>query len=167
MFVSCVMVSYPLQFYVPMERIEKYIIRKCPVERHVKYIYAARFFIVIATLTIAEIVPHLALFIALIGAVACTSLALLFPPIIDLLVCYAQNRLTLRTWIIDGIMLVFAFIGFTTGTYAALSDIIATFQWNLSKIVFRVKNNRNCDTILNCAYCSFENKQTFLRSNIA
>lgn len=128
MFVLCVMVSYPLQFYVPMERIEKYITRKCPVEKHVKYIYSARFGIVIATLAIAELVPHLALFIALIGAVACTSLALLFPPIIDLLVCYAQNRLTLQTWCIDGIMLFFAFIGFITGTFSALSDILATFQ---------------------------------------
>lgn len=128
MFVSCVMVSYPLQFYVPMERIEKYITRKCPAEKHVQYIYMARFLIVLMTLAIAELVPHLALFIALIGAVACTSLALLFPPIIDLLVSYAQNRLTIKTWIIDGTMLVFAFIGFVTGTYAALSDILATFR---------------------------------------
>jgi len=128
MFVSCVMVSYPLQFYVPMERIEKYITRKCPAEKHVQYIYTARFLIVLMTLAIAELVPHLALFIALIGAVACTSLALLFPPIIDLLVSYAQNRLTIKTWIIDGTMLVFAFIGFVTGTYAALSDILATFR---------------------------------------
>ncbi|KAE9555009.1 hypothetical protein FO519_001755 [Halicephalobus sp. NKZ332] len=128
MFVLCVMVSYPLQFYVPMERIEKYITRKCPAEKHIKYIYIARFLIVLTTLAIAELVPHLALFIALIGAVACTSLALLFPPLIDLLVSYAQNRLTVKTWIIDGIMLFFAFIGFVTGTYSALSEIIATFQ---------------------------------------
>uniref|UniRef100_A0AC35GPW7 Amino acid transporter transmembrane domain-containing protein n=1 Tax=Panagrolaimus sp. PS1159 TaxID=55785 RepID=A0AC35GPW7_9BILA len=128
MFVLCVMVSYPLQFYVPMERIEKYITRKCAVEKQVKYIYSARFGMVIATLAIAELVPHLALFIALIGAVACTSLALLFPPMIDLLVCYAQHRLTLQTWIINGVMLVFALIGFFTGTYSALSDIFATFQ---------------------------------------
>jgi proton-coupled amino acid transporter len=128
MFVLCVMVSYPLQFYVPMERIEKYITRKCPVEKQVKYIYASRFGMVCATLAVAELVPHLALFIALIGAVACTSLALLFPPMIDLLVCYAQNRLTLQTWLINGIMLIFAIVGFFTGTYSALSDIFATFQ---------------------------------------
>uniref|UniRef100_A0A7E4WA27 Aa_trans domain-containing protein n=1 Tax=Panagrellus redivivus TaxID=6233 RepID=A0A7E4WA27_PANRE len=127
MFVLCVMVSYPLQFYVPMERIEKYITRKAPAEKHIRYIYAARFGIVIATLCIAELVPHLALFIALIGAVACTSLALLFPPIIDLLVCYAQNRLTPQVWLINGFMLLFAVIGFITGTYSALSDIVATF----------------------------------------
>lgn len=146
MFVLCVMVSYPLQFYVPMERIEKYITRKCPVDKQVKYIYGARFGMVLVTvsfiinirffpnfislfqLCLAECIPHLALFIALIGAIACTSLALLFPPMIDLLVCYAQHRLTLQTWIIDGTMLVFALIGFFTGTYSALSDIIATFQ---------------------------------------
>lgn len=86
MFVLCVIVSYPLQFFVPMERIEKFITRKCLPEHHNLYIYSARFSLVLFTCAIAELVPHLALFISLIGAVACTSLALLFPPFIDLLV---------------------------------------------------------------------------------
>ncbi|KAK6038196.1 transmembrane amino acid transporter protein, partial [Cooperia oncophora] len=30
MFVGCIMISYPLQFYVPMERVEKWITRKIP-----------------------------------------------------------------------------------------------------------------------------------------
>lgn len=33
MFVSCILVSYPLQFYVPMERVEKWISRKIPEEK--------------------------------------------------------------------------------------------------------------------------------------
>lgn len=86
MFVLCVIVSYPLQFFVPMERIEKYITRKCLPENHNRNIHLARFSLVLITCAIAELVPHLALFISLIGAVACTSLALLFPPFIDLLV---------------------------------------------------------------------------------
>jgi hypothetical protein len=36
MFVACVMVSYPLQFFVPMERIEKFITRKCAEEKHIR-----------------------------------------------------------------------------------------------------------------------------------
>lgn len=86
MFVLCVMVSYPLQLFVPMERIQKFIIRKCKSENHLRNIYLARFLLVLMTCAIAELVPHLALFISLIGAIACTSLALLFPPIIDILV---------------------------------------------------------------------------------
>ncbi|KAI1729261.1 transmembrane amino acid transporter protein domain-containing protein [Ditylenchus destructor] len=128
MFVLCVMVSYPLQFFVPMERIEKFITRKCAVEKHIRNVYFARFSMVLITCAIAEIVPHLALFISLVGAVACTSLALLFPPIIDLLVCYAQNNLTLTVYIRNFGIFLFAIIGFTTGTYSALYDIAQTFS---------------------------------------
>lgn len=88
MFVLCVMVSYPLQLFVPMERIQKFITRKCLPENHIRNIYIARFSIVLLTCAIAELVPHLALFISLVGAVACTSLALLFPPVIDILVIF-------------------------------------------------------------------------------
>ncbi|KAI1721313.1 transmembrane amino acid transporter protein [Ditylenchus destructor] len=128
MFVLCVMVSYPLQFFVPMERIEKFITRKCAVEKHIRNVYFARFSMVLITCAIAEMVPHLALFISLVGAVACTSLALLFPPIIDLLVCYAQNNLTLGVYIRNFGIFIFAIIGFTTGTYSALYDIAQTFS---------------------------------------
>uniref|UniRef100_A0A914C5L7 Amino acid transporter transmembrane domain-containing protein n=1 Tax=Acrobeloides nanus TaxID=290746 RepID=A0A914C5L7_9BILA len=128
MFVLCIMVSYPLQFYVPLERVEKFITRKCDPVNHVRYSYLARYSIILITCAIAELVPHLALFIALVGAVACTSLAVVFPPIIDLLVCYAQNKLTLGIWLRNSVLFMFAIIGFTTGTYSALSDIIATFQ---------------------------------------
>lgn len=125
MFVLCVMVSYPIQFFVPMERVEKFIIRKCAVEKQTKLIYFARLSLVIATLGIAELVPHLALFISLIGAFAGTSLALLFPPIIRLLVsdeselllgpitaassqvAYAQRKLTF--WVYAESFLIFGF----------------------------------------------------------
>lgn len=63
MFVLCVLVSYPIQFFVPLERVEKFITRKCPIEKHTIYSYAARFGLVLTTLIVAEIVPHLALFI--------------------------------------------------------------------------------------------------------
>lgn len=37
---------------------------------------------------VAELIPHLALFISLIGAFSGSSMALLFPPFIDLLVIF-------------------------------------------------------------------------------
>lgn len=43
------MVSYPLQFFVPMERIEKWVTRKIPVEKQTQYIYFARYGIVLLT----------------------------------------------------------------------------------------------------------------------
>jgi len=128
MFVLCVLVSYPIQFFVPLERVEKFITRKCPIEKQTQYSYLARFILVLLTLAVAEMVPHLALFIALMGAVACSVLALLFPPMIDLLCCYEKHELTLQTIVINAILICFFFIGFTTGTYSALINIFNEFE---------------------------------------
>jgi proton-coupled amino acid transporter len=128
LFVFCVLVSYPIQFFVPLERVEKFITRKCPVDKHLSYYYAARFMLVLVTLMFAELIPHLALFISLMGAVACSALALIFPPIIDLLICYAKHELTVKNILINFVLISFGLLGFTTGTYSALSDIFKTFH---------------------------------------
>ncbi|KAJ1346766.1 hypothetical protein KIN20_001665 [Parelaphostrongylus tenuis] len=123
MFVACIMVSYPLQFYVPMERVEKWITRKIPVSKQTLYIYGVRYLGVLFTCAVAELVPHLALFISLMGAFSGASMALLFPPCIDLLICYAKQDLTPRVWTKNIFLLCFAMLGFTTGTFSALTEI--------------------------------------------
>uniref|UniRef100_A0A7I4YF09 Aa_trans domain-containing protein n=1 Tax=Haemonchus contortus TaxID=6289 RepID=A0A7I4YF09_HAECO len=123
MFVACIMISYPLQFYVPMERVEKWITRKIPVANQTFYIYTVRYAGVFLTCAVAELIPHLALFISLIGAFSGASMALLFPPVIELLTCYAKQELSSKIWAKNIFLLCFAFLGFTTGTYSALSEI--------------------------------------------
>lgn len=127
LFVLCIMVSYPLQLYVPMERVEKWITRKIPVERQIAFIYMARYGMVLLTCAFAELIPHLALFISLIGAFSGASMALLFPPCIDLLVAYAKHELSTATWTKDILLLCFAILGFTTGTYSSLAEIFKKF----------------------------------------
>ncbi|ETN68885.1 transmembrane amino acid transporter protein [Necator americanus] len=122
MFVACIMISYPLQFYVPMERVEKWITRKIPVDKQTLYIYTTRYMG-----AVAELIPHLALFISLIGAFSGASMALLFPPCIELLTRYAKGELTSSVWTKNIFLLCFALLGFTTGTYAALSEIFKKF----------------------------------------
>ncbi|KJH46463.1 transmembrane amino acid transporter protein [Dictyocaulus viviparus] len=126
MFVACIMVSYPLQFYVPMERVEKWITRKIPVAKQTFYIYTVRYFGVLLTCAVAELVPHLALFISLIGAFSGASMALLFPPCIELLISYGKEELTPSVWAKNLFLLCFALLGFTTGTCASLSEIFKT-----------------------------------------
>lgn len=48
-FVACILISYPLQFYVPIERIEKWISRKVPQEKQNFLIYLVRYLLVIFT----------------------------------------------------------------------------------------------------------------------
>ncbi|KAL6725268.1 hypothetical protein Aduo_007332 [Ancylostoma duodenale] len=127
MFVACILVSYPLQFYVPMERIEKWIRRKVAIERQEKLIYGARMGGVICTCLVAELIPHLALFISLVGSVAGTSLTLVFPPMIELLCSYSKDSLTPWIWIRNVSLMLFAVFGFAIGTYASLVQIVEAF----------------------------------------
>ncbi|TKR67635.1 hypothetical protein L596_023755 [Steinernema carpocapsae] len=127
MFVGCILISYPLQFYVPMERVEKWISRKIHPERQTFLIYFVRYSMVVFTCLLAELIPHLSLFISLVGAFAATFLALVFPPAIELLCCYAKGKLNWKIWLKNSLLLVFALIGFTTGTYASLVEIAKAF----------------------------------------
>uniref|UniRef100_A0A0K0FV04 Aa_trans domain-containing protein n=1 Tax=Strongyloides venezuelensis TaxID=75913 RepID=A0A0K0FV04_STRVS len=123
LFVLCIMVSFPLQFYVPIERIEKWITRKIAPEKQTMFIYVSRGCLVLFIISLAELIPHLALFISLVGSFAGTALALLFPPIIELLVCYSQDRLTLLIWVKNITLMSFGLLGFVTGTYSSVKAI--------------------------------------------
>lgn len=69
----------------------------------------------------AELIPHLALFISLVGAFVSTALALLFPPLIELLCYYARGRLNWKVWTINISILLFALFGCITGRQFFLS----------------------------------------------
>ncbi|WKY02769.1 hypothetical protein Q1695_016219 [Nippostrongylus brasiliensis] len=127
MFVACILVSYPLQFYVPMERVEKWIKRKVAIDRQEKLIYGMRMLGVLCTCLLAELIPHLALFISLVGSVAGTSLTLVFPPMIELLCCYSKDSLTPWVWFRNVFLMSFAIVGFATGTYASMVEIVKAF----------------------------------------
>ncbi|TKR64500.1 hypothetical protein L596_025020 [Steinernema carpocapsae] len=122
--VICVYFTYPVQFHVPMERAEKWISRKMPQKHHAKLFYLARAFGVSLTLVIAMLVPHLSLVIALIGAVVCTFLALIYPPIIELLCSYAKKDLTVGIWIKNVAIICFGIVGAVMGTSVAGGDLL-------------------------------------------
>lgn len=82
----------------------------------------------------ADVIPHLTMFISLIGAVACSFLALIFPPLCNIAVANAgdkgDNKYGLFKWrlIMDVLTLVFGTIGFFTGTYASVYEIYGAFR---------------------------------------
>ena len=75
----------------------------------------------------AELVPHLALFISLIGACSGAALSLIFPAIIDLLVQYAANKLNWRVIARDLLILFIGVGGFLSGTFTSVRDIAEAF----------------------------------------
>jgi len=81
----------------------------------------------------ADVIPHLSLFISMMGAVASTFLALIFPPLCHMAVTSAGdggNGYGLFNWrlVMNCVTLVLGALGFVTGTYASVYEIFGAFQ---------------------------------------
>nr|XP_022326873.1 proton-coupled amino acid transporter 4-like isoform X2 [Crassostrea virginica] len=131
-FVVSVFVTYGLQFYVPVNilwpKIEHRLsTAKAKAVGNVVF----RIGLILLTGAIAMVIPHLDLLIALIGALASSSLALIFPPIIELLTLSADDqRPSIVIILKDLAIMLLGLLGCITGTYAAIQGII-----NVSKSV--------------------------------
>lgn len=77
----------------------------------------------------AAVIPHLDLMISLVGALSSSTLALIFPPILDTLSLWPDN-LGQYKWkmIKNGILVVFGFVGFIAGSFVSIHEIIKTFS---------------------------------------
>ncbi|KAK3099906.1 hypothetical protein FSP39_011600, partial [Pinctada imbricata] len=127
-------ISYGLQLYVPVRIIYPSIERRL-VSRRKKLLgeYVFRTVIVIFTAGVAMVVPHLDLLISLVGAFASSSLALIIPPIIELITYSAPNEKlssisNFLMWSKNIILMIFGLVGFATGTYTTLDEIIKSFS---------------------------------------
>ena len=76
----------------------------------------------------AEVIPHLHLFISLIGAVSSSALALFFPSIMDLAVHWESGFGPFK-WLLwkNGFIIGIGFLGFLTGTYVSIQAIVNEF----------------------------------------
>uniref|UniRef100_A0A182P7V6 Amino acid transporter transmembrane domain-containing protein n=1 Tax=Anopheles epiroticus TaxID=199890 RepID=A0A182P7V6_9DIPT len=129
MIATGVLLGYALQFFVaimimwPMVESRVALARKHPVRCEMVF----RIMMVLVTFLIAECVPNLGAFISLIGAFCSSSLALMFPPVIELIVAWTNG--TLGVWLVvkNVIILLLAFLGFATGTYESVSALAKEF----------------------------------------
>ncbi|GLV45551.1 uncharacterized protein CBL_02571 [Carabus blaptoides fortunei] len=129
MIAIAIFLTYSLQFYVPFEIIWKNLkihfgARKLMVE------YALRIFLVICTVAIAIAIPNLGGFISLVGAVCLSTLGLMFPSIIELITFWDNPGLGRFNWVLwkNVLLISFGMIGFLTGTYVSVQEIIADFS---------------------------------------
>lgn len=119
--------GYSIQLFVPVQILYPMIRRKMKgLDRHP---YAGelifRVILVLFTFTVAEAVPHLGLLLSLIGAVACTVLALVFPPILEFAVkSIGDNKISYFVLVKNCIILFFAAVGCLTGGYEAIKNIV-------------------------------------------
>ncbi|KAL1226728.1 Neutral amino acid uniporter [Trichinella spiralis] len=121
--------SFPLQFYSPMEVISAILKRR--IKSSKKYLFAeyiCRFALVLLTFMLAALVPRLGLFISLVGALTGATLAFLFPPIIDILTEYSPDRNP--GWLITKNLLIilFGMSGLIAGTVTSINAIVQSFS---------------------------------------
>ncbi|XP_052855796.1 proton-coupled amino acid transporter 1-like isoform X3 [Drosophila gunungcola] len=124
-----VLLGYPLQFFVAIQIMWPNAKQMCGIKgRSLIGELGFRTFMVLVTLAIAEMVPALGLFISLIGALCSTALALVFPPVIELIARSEQNKGP-GVWICakNLVILVMAMLGFFTGSYESLKQIVKHF----------------------------------------
>lgn len=131
LFTFAIFISYALQCYVPISIIwENYFsdeIKKS--SRSNVYLLGLRVLTTIFTFLLAAAVPHLGLFISLFGAFCLSILGLAFPAIMEICVLWPDKYGTLNWHLWKDLgLVIFAFAGLTSGTYASLKDIIATFS---------------------------------------
>ncbi|XP_071786822.1 proton-coupled amino acid transporter 1-like [Asterias amurensis] len=130
MIVAAVFVSYGVQFYVPMTILWPFIMDRISERYHFIGEMILRTILVTLAMVLAMVVPHLALFIAFIGAFSSSALALIFPPLLQEISSYSKGYSSLSRIlqvIRNVFFIVFGFVGFAFGTYVALKGIIEDF----------------------------------------
>lgn len=150
-----IFLSYSLQFYVPMDimwpaiksriptekmqLISEYAFRTCLVLLTCKFIPTrqnglisiARIYVKsynrlhFFTVALAELIPNLGLFISLVGAVSSSTLALIFPPMINILTSWSNGYGKYR-WELwkDIAVMIFGTLGFIAGSYVSMERIL-------------------------------------------
>ncbi|XP_011056048.1 PREDICTED: proton-coupled amino acid transporter 1-like isoform X3 [Acromyrmex echinatior] len=124
-----ILLTYALQFYVPIAImwpgiVDRFGPFRWPVFTEILF----RSTMCFITFILAEAIPKLGLFISLVGAVSSTALALMFPPMIEMIVCWHNTNFGFFTITKDMIIILIGVLGFITGTYESVTSIVKSFS---------------------------------------
>ncbi|XP_063393374.1 proton-coupled amino acid transporter-like protein CG1139 [Cydia fagiglandana] len=122
------LLTYPLQFYVPVAIAWPGLRRKVGAGSPVAKELGFRAALVLLTFILAESIPQLGLFISLVGAISSTALALVFPPLIEIVMTsQKQGGVPFHTLAKDMFIILLGLFIFITGTYESISSIVKAF----------------------------------------
>ncbi|KAI0978282.1 hypothetical protein GJ496_004716 [Pomphorhynchus laevis] len=129
LFVIAVFFTYPLQFYLPCSilwpRIQRRFLYEFSEERKQILELVWRVALMGSTGILASLIPNIGLVISLIGAFCCTCLALVFPPILEIMsfLSFGNAGKYYHRLILDIIVLLFGLMVFIFGTFNSLVQI--------------------------------------------
>ncbi|XP_065092454.1 proton-coupled amino acid transporter-like protein CG1139 [Ochlerotatus camptorhynchus] len=126
-----VFASYALQFYVPMTILGPVVRRQFGSNAAQDYAeYALRIALVLLTFTLAAIIPNLGSFISLVGAVSTSTLALVFPPLLEIATYWPNRQYGRWNWILwkDIAVVSLGLFGFLIGTSTSVVEIITEWE---------------------------------------
>ncbi|XP_016108326.1 proton-coupled amino acid transporter 1-like [Sinocyclocheilus grahami] len=117
-------ITYALQFYVSAEILIPPAVACCGPRWALMVDLSIRVALVGLTCALAILIPELDLVISLVGSVSSSALALIFPPLLQIITFHNED---MKLWVMVkdiGISLI-GFVGFVAGTYISIQEIVA------------------------------------------
>lgn len=136
-----VFVSFAIQFFVPAEILFPPICARLRESWRAPCEMVLRGLLVCVTFGTAVLIPRLDLVISLVGAVSSSALALIFPPLVEL-ITFSDRQVRPAMLVKDLLIAIVGFIGFLAGTYVTLAEIISP------EVVSKAAHNQTVNSLL-------------------
>ncbi|XP_035265473.1 proton-coupled amino acid transporter 1 [Anguilla anguilla] len=127
--------TYALQFYVPADIITPTAVARVGERWKLPVDLLIRTALVIFTCLLAILIPELDLVISLVGSISSSALALIFPPLLQILAYHDDG---LSRWVVlkNCLISLVGIVGFVAGTYVSIEQIIARSRLRSSSAFF-------------------------------